>query len=104
MDQWINLYRASHSLEAHALKGALEVEGVRVRLNGEGLSGALGELPVDLLQVTLMVCEQDRLRAGRIIERYQQRQGNGWLCGQCGEENGANFDICWRCHHDPHEN
>ncbi|WP_459348859.1 putative signal transducing protein, partial [Aeromonas rivipollensis] len=29
MEQWINLYRASHSLEAHALKGALEVEGVR---------------------------------------------------------------------------
>ena len=55
MDHWINLYRASHSLEAHALKGALEVEGVPVRLNGEALSGALGELPVDLLQVTLMV-------------------------------------------------
>ncbi|MGE6224919.1 DUF7577 domain-containing protein, partial [Aeromonas media] len=56
-----------------------------------------------LLQVTLMVSEQDRQRAGRIIERYQQRQGNGWLCGQCGEENGANFDICWRCHHDPQD-
>ena len=41
MDQWINLYRASHSLEAPALKGALEVEGVLVRLNGEALSGAL---------------------------------------------------------------
>ncbi len=40
MDHWINLYRASHSLEAHALKGALEVEGVPVRLNGEALSGA----------------------------------------------------------------
>ena len=91
------------SLEAEALKGALGVAGVRVRLSGEGLSGALGELPVDLLQVTLMVCEQDRQLAGRIIERYQQRQGNGWLCGQCGEENGANFDICWRCHHDPQD-
>ncbi len=54
MDNWINLYRASHTLEAHALKGALEAEGVLVRLNGEGLSGALGELPVDMLQVTLM--------------------------------------------------
>ena len=60
-------------------------------------------VPVDLLQVTLMVNERDRQRAGRIIERYQQRQGNGWLCGQCGEENGANFDICWRCHHDPQD-
>ncbi|MGL5537801.1 MAG: putative signal transducing protein, partial [Aeromonas veronii] len=38
MDNWINLYRASHTLEAHALKGALEAEGVLVRLNGEGLS------------------------------------------------------------------
>ena len=103
MEQWINLYRASHSLEAHAWKGGLEVEGARVRRSGEGPWGALGELPVDLLQVTLMVCEQDRQLAGRIIERYQQRQGNGWLCGQCGEENGANFDICWRCHHDPQD-
>ncbi|MBL0479151.1 DUF2007 domain-containing protein [Aeromonas veronii] len=103
MDNWINLYRASHTLEAHALKGALEAEGVLVRLNGEGLSGALGELPVDMLQVTLMVRAEDRSKAGRAIERYQQRQGNGWLCGQCGEENGANFDVCWRCHHDPHD-
>ncbi|MGK4476426.1 DUF2007 domain-containing protein [Aeromonas molluscorum] len=103
MDNWFNLYRASHSLEAHALKGALEVEGIPVRLSGEGLAGAIGELPVDLLQVTLLVREQDRSRAGGVIERYQQRQGNGWLCGQCGEENEANFEICWRCRHDPHD-
>ena len=103
MDHWINLYRASHSLEAHGLKGALEVEGVRVRLSSEGLSGRLEALPVDLLQVTLLVPAEDRDRAGRIIERYQQRQGKGWLCGQCGEENGANFGVCRQCRHDPHE-
>lgn len=103
MEQWINLYRASHILEAHAIKGALEVEGIRVRLNGEGLGGALGELPVDLLQVTLMVPGEQRQKASRVIERYQKRQGNGWLCGRCGEENGANFEICWRCGHDPEE-
>ncbi|MFL9598936.1 DUF2007 domain-containing protein, partial [Aeromonas veronii] len=37
-------------MEAHALKWALEAEGVLVRLNGEGLSCALGELTVDMLQ------------------------------------------------------
>ena len=101
MDQWINLYRAS------LIGGARPERGP----GGRGASGAAqrggaqwcaGELPVDLLQVTLMVCGAGST-GGRIIERHQQRQGNGWLCGQCGEENGANFDICWRCHHDPHE-
>ncbi|MFE8730954.1 putative signal transducing protein, partial [Aeromonas hydrophila] len=78
-----NLHRASHTLEAHALKGALEAKGVPVRLNGDGLSGAFGELAADLLQVTLTVRAGDCSKAGRVIERYQQRQGNGWLCGQC---------------------
>ncbi|MDO2949034.1 putative signal transducing protein [Aeromonas simiae] len=103
MEQWINLYRASHVLEAHAIKGALEVSGIRVRLNGDGLQSLIGELPVDLLQVTLMVPEHQQHQAARVIERYQQRQGNGWLCGRCGEENGANFDICWHCGNDPQE-
>ncbi|MGL5286374.1 MAG: DUF2007 domain-containing protein [Aeromonas sp.] len=103
MDQWFNLYRASHVLEAHAIKGALEVEGIAVRLNGEGLQSLIGELPVDLLQVTLMVPVEERSRASRVIERYQKRQGNGWMCGRCGEENNASFDICWRCGHDPEE-
>lgn len=103
MDQWINLYRASHSLEAHALKGALEVEGVRVRLSGEGLSGALGELPVDLLQVTLMVNERDRQRAGRIIERYQQRQQISKLAPFSSPHWPHSQPLPWRCHHDPQD-
>ena len=81
---------------------ALEVEGVRVRLSGEGLSGARGAAGGSAASDPDGE-RADRQRAGRIIERYQQRQGNGWLCGQCGEENGANFDICWRCHHDPQD-
>lgn len=52
---WIQVYSASNSLEAHSLKGMLESEGIRVMLKGESLSSATGELPADVLAVTLWV-------------------------------------------------
>lgn len=97
MVAWIALYQASHQLEAHALKGALEVAGVPVRLSGGGLQGAIGELPVDLLQVTLMVPSHALDDASAVLAAYLKQPEAGWRCGHCGEENGASFEVCWRC-------
>ncbi|WMC10383.1 DUF2007 domain-containing protein [Oceanimonas pelagia] len=97
MNNWIAVFEAANSLEAHTLKGALESRGMAVQLRGEALSGALGELPMDVAQVTLLVQEKDWQRARTFLQGYQRKEKRSWHCGQCGEENDASFEICWRC-------
>ncbi|MDP5293250.1 DUF2007 domain-containing protein [Oceanimonas sp. CHS3-5] len=97
MNDWIPVFEAANGLEAHTLKGALESRGMAVQLKGEALAGALGELPMDLAQVTLLVRAPDWQRAREFVQAYQQQGHQSWRCGQCGEENDASFEICWRC-------
>ncbi|WP_107852152.1 putative signal transducing protein [Oceanimonas marisflavi] len=97
MSDWIPVFEAANSLEAHTLKGALESRGMAVQLRGEALSGALGELPMDVAQVTLLVQKRDWQRARAFLQEYQQKEKRTWHCAQCGEENDASFEICWRC-------
>lgn len=97
MSDWIAVFEAANSLEAHTLKGALESRGMAVQLKGEALSGALGELPMDVARVTLLVQANDWQQAREFIQDYQQQGGRSWRCRQCGEENDASFEICWQC-------
>jgi len=65
-----NLYEATNAIEANLLKGLLEREGIETFVNGEYLTGGIGELPVAGL-VTLSVEEDDVQQALQIIEAYE---------------------------------
>lgn len=56
------VYRAENIIDAHLVKGALAQEGIVAFVNGEYLTGAVGELPVWNL-VSVMVADQDVERA-----------------------------------------
>lgn len=103
MSDWRPVFEAANSLEAHTLKGALESRGVAVQLKGEALAGALGELPMDVARVTLLVQAPDWPRAREFVQAYQQKSYRTWHCGRCGEENDASFEICWRCGSGPED-
>ncbi len=100
MNEWIPVYQATNSLEAHTLKGSLEVSGVTVQLQGEALSGALGELPANAVEVTLLVRAQDLEQARKILESYRRGAGPAWYCRHCGEHNAGSFETCWQCGHE----
>ncbi len=100
MNEWIPVYQATNSLEAHTLKGSLEVSGVTVQLQGEALSGALGELPANAVEVTLLVRAQDLEQARKILESYRRGAGLAWYCRHCGEHNAGSFETCWQCGHE----
>lgn len=97
MSEWISIYQAANSLEAHMLKGALEVAGIRVQLRGEALAGALGELPANAIEVMLLVKPRDLESARRLLARYQEDERPAWYCSQCGEHNVGSFEVCWQC-------
>ncbi|WP_375056724.1 DUF2007 domain-containing protein [Zobellella sp. DQSA1] len=101
MSEWIPVYQAANSLEAHTLKGALEVAGIEVCLQGEALAGALGELPMNAVEVTLLIHPRDLERSRLILEKYRRGVRDSWRCGHCGECNAGSFETCWRCGHEP---
>ena len=99
---FVRVYRATNSTEAHLLKGLFEQHGMPVRMFGEGLSGGLGELPTDVMQVDIEVPVGHRRYARELIAEYEGREAAGgaapaWICGRCGESNPPSFDICWNC-------
>ncbi|KMV28945.1 DUF2007 domain-containing protein [Photobacterium swingsii] len=101
-EHWVIAYRAANSLEAHCLKGLLESDNIAVKLTGENLSSAAGELPANVVEVSLWVDEPDRVKAASILQRYEQSQnGQAWRCVQCHEVNDAQFEVCWQCGCDP---
>ncbi len=97
----------------HELCGVLPVPGVQAMLGHEGVPHfAVGErtfgeiwggqsIMVARLRVPrefffevlwLLRDAHARMEAAR-----EQRDGNAWNCARCGEENPANFDVCWNC-------
>lgn len=101
-NQFVRVYRAASATEAHLLKGLLEQHGVRVRVLGDGLASAVGELPADVVQVDVEVPPGFVQLARELIEEYEQgargpiNVGN-WICPDCQEHNPYSFDFCWHC-------
>lgn len=100
MSHWVTAYKAANSLEAHTLKGALEVSGIAVQLQGEALAGALGELPANAIEITMQVKNHRLAQARQILQRYQDVAEASWICSRCGEENAGSFELCWQCGQD----
>ncbi|MGP9800067.1 putative signal transducing protein [Rheinheimera sp. NSM] len=105
VQQWLRLYQAANTFEAGLVQGLLQQAAVTVRLSGEYLAGAAGELPLNDVGVQLWVPQQQFATAQRIISRYLQQlqhEPAQWLCS-CGELNYQSFDMCWSCLQDKDE-
>ena len=107
-DDQVCIFNAANAIEANVIKGLLEGEGITVTLQGEHLSGAIGELPPTDLTIGLWIAKLKQPQAVTVIEQYlaaqkaKTTQGD-WFCRRCGEQNSASFEICWQCQYDPHE-
>ncbi|MDP2714838.1 DUF2007 domain-containing protein [Rheinheimera sp.] len=105
VQQWLRLYQAANTFEAGLVQGLLQQAAVTVRLSGEYLAGAAGELPLNDVGVQLWVPQQQFTTAQRIITHYLQQlqhEPAQWLCS-CGELNYQSFDMCWSCLQDKDE-
>lgn len=63
------LYSAHSSIDAHLLKGLLEQRGIEVRIIGEFLQGAMGELPATGL-IQVLVPEEDLAEALEVLDEF----------------------------------
>ena len=97
------IYSAANATEAHLIQGLLELESIETSLSGEGLSIATGGLPMDVIQVELLVDEEKYAEALEIISNYEEllkqsaQDGESWECEECNKVNPETFEMCWSC-------
>ena len=96
------IYRAENSYEAHFVKGLLNKYSVNSRLLGENLSIVIGELPVDVFQVEILVKKNQIKKTKDILFDYEKnfsldQSKEDWECSSCMNFNPFSFDLCWNC-------
>jgi hypothetical protein len=95
------LYKAADENEAYFIKGLLREYSIDVNLLGEGLSIGIGELPLEVKQVSILVHEKQYVKAIDIINNYEknltQSSDIKWQCSNCKKTNPGTFEICWSC-------
>lgn len=96
MEERKNLVAGGNLLQAHMWKGLLEACGIPVELRGEALLGGIGELPTDMQNVQLWVCES-QYAAAQVQLSALNVESPQWQCVQCHEMNEGSFELCWQC-------
>ncbi len=97
------VYTARNLIEAQLLKDYLQSAGIEVYLQGEALTGAIGELPADVTPSLWLRSDRDEPLAKKLIASFNQPREQDlpfhdpWQCPQCGEAIEAQFSQCWRC-------
>ena len=87
----------NHFLVSNA-RNLLEANSIDVQLKNEFISGAAGDLsPFDTWQ-ELWVEDNDVSKAkALLLSLTEPNAATEWSCPECGEANGASFEICWNC-------
>ena len=95
------LYQARDRIEAQFLVDFLGRHLIATTILGDYLSGAAGELPLDVYPTVWVLEDEDLPRArdllGRFLARPDTAPGPAWICPGCGEQVEAGFDLCWNC-------
>ncbi len=69
---YTKVYRAENTFEANFIKGLLLEYSIESVLLGESLSIAIGELPVDAMQVDILVENTDLVETKKILNIYKK--------------------------------
>jgi hypothetical protein len=91
------LYLATDPIEAQLLADYLAGYGIGVRIDGAGLWGARGELPLEYPRLYLLDVA-DESRARELLKEYERRAHipSIWRC-TCGQDVPLHFEQCWSC-------
>ncbi|MDH5299828.1 MAG: DUF2007 domain-containing protein [Gammaproteobacteria bacterium] len=92
------IYDAAHMFEAQLLVDQLQAAGFAVVVQGALLSGAAGELPVNIYpSVWVAQDDQEDAATAALHMLLQNEFRPPWRCLRCGEEHVGQFSQCWRC-------
>ncbi len=87
-------------LDAQMVLDELLAAGLKARISGAHLSGAVGELPPSELLSVWIESEHHYDRARQIVDAFeatQQMKGADKPCHRCREMLAPQFGQCWNC-------
>ena len=93
-------YIASYRFDAYLLLHRLRQEGIAAHVFNEHMQSIVGDVPPEVAQPQVWLERpRDRMRAEAVLAALQseRRQSGSRSCAACGEDNPANFELCWRC-------
>ena len=103
----IKLFSSENRLAVQQIKDLLDEHQIPCFIKNEFAIGAVGELsPFDAWPEVWLVDPEWQTRAEKLIAQFAHEQAEhadalrskaNWYCWQCGEENEANFELCWHC-------
>jgi len=94
------VYRAASIIDAQLVVDELSAAGMKARISGTYLSGAVGELPPDQVVSVWVDIEQHVDRARQVIVEFEAEQrssGPEQACERCAELLSPQFGRCWNC-------
>lgn len=95
-------YRPGTRIEAYLLRDLLRHRGIEAHVFNENAQSAMGEIPVDVATPEIWLVSDNALaweQARTVVREFEaQKRITGVVhCRFCGEENPANFELCWHC-------
>jgi hypothetical protein len=93
-------YIALNRFDAYLLLHRLQQAGIPAHVFNEHVQSIVGEVPPDVAQPQVWLDRPaDRPRAENVLKALRaERMTTGSVrCTHCGEDNPANFEICWKC-------
>jgi hypothetical protein len=93
-------YTALNRFDAYLLLHWLQQAGIPAHVFNEHMQSIVGDVPPDVAQPQVWIeNSDDRARAETVLaEMRSERMRTGSVrCRGCGEENPANFELCWKC-------
>ena len=100
----VTLAEFDNSLEAHALKDMLAINGIESRVTNESMAASLGFLAgtSSSFSPSVMILESDAEAALAIKQEFlaadvaEATTIPEWTCS-CGETVDEGFEVCWNC-------
>ncbi|MEO8487467.1 MAG: DUF2007 domain-containing protein [Betaproteobacteria bacterium] len=93
------LYSAGARFDAWLLRDRLLHAGIDAHVFNQHMQSIVGDVPPDVASPQVWVDDEDFARAQQVLEAFRvERERVGTLvCGRCGEESPATFELCWKC-------
>lgn len=94
------IYSANNLMEAQIVLDLLEHAYIPAKIFNQHAQGVAGEIPFTHAYPEIWITREDDFERARcIIDTYERTPvATGTInCPSCGEENPANFQLCWKC-------
>ena len=98
----VEAYRASHPIQAHALRFALEEAGIQVVIENEALQDGIGDLPSGWSSAPRLMVEESQLAdareiIGRIDNIAEHEPAEATHCLACKAIMAETVTTCPKC-------